>query len=201
MWLAGLPCVVAAALFGYLSQRRLQRLAVENGRKADLYLDLVGLLHEHNRTMWRRYELRLASSEPYVPVLLSESDQVRRAELMASPAVRAALSFFFGTIIDWREKDEDRLEPDPDPSSRLGKYPGLPEWFGYRTPGQAGYERAGEAADDRLDDLCEAIRDELNPQKRSVIVTLAPLWTRGLWLRLPGQRPECPASRLSATSL
>jgi hypothetical protein len=190
VWLAGLPGLAAAALLGYLSQRHLQRLAVENGHKADLYLDLVTLLHEHNRTMWRRYELKLPSSEPYVPVLLSESDLVRRTELMASPAARAALSFFFGAIIDWRETDERRLDPDPDRASRPGKYPSLPEWFGYRTPGQQGYERAGEAADDRLDDLCEAIRDELNPQKRSATVPLAPLWTRGRRLRLPVRIPS-----------
>ena len=44
VWLAGLPGLAAAALLGYLSQRHLQRLAVENGHKADLYLDLVTLL-------------------------------------------------------------------------------------------------------------------------------------------------------------
>jgi hypothetical protein len=169
VWLTSLPGVVMAALFGYLSQRHLQRLALENGRKADLYLDLVALLHEHNQIMWRRYELRLPSSEPYPPALVRESDLVRRVELIASPAVRGALPFFFSAIIDWREMDERRLDPDPDLASRLGRYPNLPKRFGYRTPGEEKYERAGEVADDCLNDLCEVIRDELNPQKRAAV--------------------------------
>jgi hypothetical protein len=43
------------------------------------------------------------------------------------------------------------------------RYPGLPQWFGYRTPGQEEFERAGEEADDRLNELCEVIRAELHP--------------------------------------
>lgn len=178
VWLTSLPGVVVAAVFGYLSQRHLQRLALENGRKADLYHDLVALLHEHNRIMWRRYELRLPSSEPYPPALVCDSDLVRRVELdlvrrvelLASPAVRGALSFFFSAVVDWREMDEHRLDPDPDPASHLGKYPSLPKWFGYRKPGEEKYERVGNVADDCLNDLCEVIRDELNPQKHAALL-------------------------------
>lgn len=170
VWLTSLPGVVVAAVFGYLSQRHLQRLALENSRKADLYLDLVALLHEHNRVMWKRYGIRLPSSEPYPPALVSESDLVRRVELLSTPAVRRALSFLFRAIVDWREMDEHRLDPDLDPASRLGNYPNLPKRFGYRTPGEKKYERAGEVADDCFSDLCEVIRDELNPQKRAALL-------------------------------
>ncbi len=163
-WLTSLPGVVVAVLLGFVSQRRLQRLALERDHRANHYLDLVALMNEHNRQMWKRYELRLPSSEPYPPALTGESDVARRAELLASPAVRDALSCFLGAIIDWREKDGHRLDPDPDPASQLGRYPNLPEWFGYRTPGEEGFERVGEAANDRLDDLCEVIRGELNPR-------------------------------------
>lgn len=164
LWLASLPGVVVASLLGYLNQRRLQRLASEHDQRATHYLDLVTLMNQHNRQMWKRYEQQSPPSEPYPPALTSESDLVRRADLLASPAVRGVLSDLLGAIIDWREKDENRLDPDPDPASRLGRYPNLPPWFGYRTPGQEGFECAGEKADDRLNALCEMIQAELNPQ-------------------------------------
>jgi hypothetical protein len=163
-WLVSLPGVVVAGLLGYLNQRRLQRLALEHDQRAAHYLDLVALMNQHNRQMWKRYELMSPTSEPYPPVLISESDLARRADLLASPAVRAALSYLLNAIIDWREKDEHRLDPDPEPACRLGRYPNLPQWFGYRTPGQEEYERAGEETDDRLNELCEVIRAELNPR-------------------------------------
>jgi hypothetical protein len=163
-WLFSLPGVVVAGLLGYLNQRRLQRLALERDQRAAHYLELVALMNEHNRQMWKREELMLPLSEPYPPALISESDLVRRADLLASPAVGRVLSYLLGAIIDWREKDEHRLDPDPEPACRRGRYPNIPEWFGYRTPGQQEFERAGEEADRRFDELCEVIRAELHPQ-------------------------------------
>lgn len=163
-WLASLSGVVIAGLLGYLNQRRLQRLALERDHRAAHYLDLVALMNQHNRQMWERYVLTLPPSRPYPSAMISESDLVRRADLLASPEVRRVLSCLLGAIIVWREYDEHRLDPDPDPASRLGRYPNLPRWFGYRTPGQEEYERAGEEADDCLQELCEVIRAELHPQ-------------------------------------
>lgn len=163
-WLASLPGVIVAGLLGYLNQRRLQRLAREHDQRAAHYLDLVALMNQHNLQMWKRYELQLPPLEPYPSALTSESDLVRRADLLASPAVRRVLSYLLGAIIDWREKDEHRLDPDPEPARRLGRYPNLPPWFGYRTPGQEEFERAGDEADHRLNELCEMIRAELHPQ-------------------------------------
>lgn len=163
-WLASLPGVVVAGLLGYLNQRRLQRLALERDHRAAYYLDLVALMNGHNRQMWKREELMSSPSEPYPSALMSESDLVRRADLLASPAVRCVLSYLLGAILDWREKDEHRLDPDPEPARRLGRYPNLGQWFGYRRPGQEEFERAGEEADRRLDELCEVIRTELHPR-------------------------------------
>jgi hypothetical protein len=177
-WLVSLPGVVVAGLLGYLNQRRLQRLALEHDRRAAHYLDLVALMNQHNRQMWKRYELMSPVSEPYPAALISESDLVRRADLLASPAVRLAVSYLLSAIIDWREKDEYRLDPDPEPACRLGRYPNLPQWFGYRTPGQEEYERAGEETDDRLSELCEVIRTELRPQDapREPVLTIGNGW-------------------------
>lgn len=162
-WLTSLPGVVVAGLLGYLNQLRLQRLALEHDQRAAHYLGLVALLNQHNRQMWKRYELMTPSSEPHPSALISESDLVRRADLLASPAVRWVLSDLLDAIICWREKDEHRLDPDPEPAARLRRYPNLPQWFGYRTPGQEEFERAGEEADDRFNELCEVIRAELHP--------------------------------------
>jgi hypothetical protein len=163
-WLVSLPGVVIAGLLGYLNQRRLQHLALERDQRATHYLDLVALLNQHSGQMWQRYELMVPPSAAYPSILINESDLVRRADLLASPAVRGRLSDLLGAIIYWREKDEDRLDPDPEPAIRLGRYPNLPPWFGYRTPGQEEFLRAGDEADDRLNDLSKVIRAELYPQ-------------------------------------
>jgi hypothetical protein len=192
-----------AGLLGYLNQRRLQRLALEGNQRAAYYLDLVALMNEHSRQMWKREELKLSPSEPYPSALISESDLVRRADLLASPEVRRVLSYLLGAIIDWREKDEHRLDPDPEPACRLGRYPNLPRWFGYRTPGQEEFESAGEDADRRFDELCEVIRVELRPQdaRRERQLTSGDGWlpfelrrTNGLFPRLTRTLTRSPDS-------
>jgi hypothetical protein len=177
-WLASLPGVVVAGLLGYLNQRRLQRVALENDQRIASYLQLVALMNEHNRQMWKREELVLPPSEPYPLILTSESDLVRRADLLASTAVCRTLLYLLNAIIDWREKDEHRLDPDPEPACRLRRYPNLPQGFGYRTPGQEEFERAGERADDHLNELCAVIRAELHPQNawRERLVAIGDGW-------------------------
>jgi hypothetical protein len=159
IWLGSVPGVVVAALTTYLSQRRLQRTERVGSNRAQVYMELVDLLGQHNRQMWDRMYKRTPPDVPYPAVLEDESEVVRRAMIIASEPVAITLSHLLAEVIVWREKDEHRLDSEP------RRYLGHLKLFGdqWHTP-ETDFELAGEHVDYLLADLCATLRRELSPE-------------------------------------
>lgn len=156
IWFASLPGVAVAALTAYLSESRLRRAERIWDSRAGIYMELVDLLGEHNREMWKRLDQRISTDTPLPAAFETESGVVQQAMIIASAPVKNALSNFLSEVCTWRETDEHRLDSEPK------KYLGHTELFGDRwhTPADD-FICAGETVDIAVTDLCAALQREL----------------------------------------
>lgn len=167
VWVASLPGVAVGGLIAYVSQRRLQSTERAWMRKAELYSELTDCLHQHNRDMWQRLLHMTPHSEPFPPILATESSITQRTDIFASDKVQIVLGEVLAGILDWRECDEKRFEREP----RI--FLGDSDLFGERwqTP-QDEFIVAGESVENSFYDLRKIMRAELGDDR-----------PRSYWLR------------------